>query len=134
VERALRQTQAWDWQCRPLGALSGGERQRVLLARLLAVEADVLLMDEPLANLDPPHQADWIALVRSLVAQGKTVVSVLHEITLALMADEVVVMQQGCIVHAGSTHEKAAHRALEAVFEHRISIHALGQRWVALPN
>jgi iron complex transport system ATP-binding protein len=50
------------------------------------------------------------------------------------MADEVVVMQQGCIVHAGSTHEKAAHRALEAVFEHRISIHALGQRWVALPN
>jgi iron complex transport system ATP-binding protein len=117
-----------------LGALSGGERQRVLLARLLAVEADVLLMDEPLANLDPPHQADWIARVRSLVAQGKTVVSVLHEITLALMADEVVVMQQGCIVHAGSTHEKAAHRALEAVFEHRISIHALGQRWVALPN
>ncbi|WP_370870946.1 ABC transporter ATP-binding protein [Hydrogenophaga sp.] len=134
VERALRQTQAWDWQCRPLGALSGGERQRVLLARLLAVEADVLLMDEPLANLDPPHQADWIALVRSLVAQGKTVVSVLHEITLALMADEVVVMQQGRIVHAGSAQQAAAHRALEAVFEHRIAIHALGPRWVALPQ
>lgn len=134
VERALRQTQAWDWQCRPLGALSGGERQRVLLARLLAVEADVMLMDEPLANLDPPHQADWIALVRSLVAQGKTVVSVLHEITLALMADEVVVMQQGRIAHAGPTHQAAAHRALEAVFEHRIAIHALGPRWVALPE
>lgn len=133
VERALRQTQAWDWQCRPLGALSGGERQRVLLARLLAVQADVLLMDEPLANLDPPHQADWIALVRSLVAHSKTVVSVLHEITLALMADEVVVMQQGRIVHSGSTHETAAHRALEAVFEHRIAIHALGPQWVALP-
>jgi ABC-type cobalamin/Fe3+-siderophores transport system ATPase subunit len=134
VERALRQTQAWDWQCRPLGALSGGERQRVLLARLLAVEADVLLMDEPLANLDPPHQADWIALVRSLVAQGKTVVSVLHEITLALMADEVVVMQQGRTAHTGPTHNPAAHRALEAVFEHRIAIHPLGQRWVALPQ
>lgn len=134
VERALRQTQAWDWQCRPLGALSGGERQRVLLARLLAVEADVLLMDEPLANLDPPHQADWIALVRSLVAQGKTVVSVLHEITLALMADEVVVVQQGRIAHAGPTHETAAHRVLESVFEHRIAIHELGTRWVALPQ
>lgn len=130
VERALRQTQAWDWQCRPLGALSGGERQRVLLA----VEADVLLMDEPLANLDPPHQADWIALVRSLVAQGKTVVSVLHEITLALMADEVVVVQQGRIAHAGPTHETAAHRVLESVFEHRIAIHELGTRWVALPQ
>jgi iron complex transport system ATP-binding protein len=134
VERALRQTQAWDWQCRPLGALSGGERQRVLLARLLAVEADVMLMDEPLANLDPPHQADWIALVRSLVAQGKTVVSVLHEITLALMANEVVVMQQGRIAHAGSTHQAAAHRALEAVFEHRIEVHPLRQQWVALPR
>jgi iron complex transport system ATP-binding protein len=42
----------------------------------------VLLMDEPLANLDPPHQADWLALVRALVAAGKTVVSVLHEISI----------------------------------------------------
>jgi iron complex transport system ATP-binding protein len=134
VETALKSTGAWDWRQRALGQLSGGERQRVLLARALAVQAQVLLMDEPLANLDPPHQADWIALVRSLVAQGKTVVSVLHEITLALMADEVVVMQQGRIVHAGSDQRAAAHRALEAVFEHRIAIHALGPRWVALPQ
>lgn len=133
VEQALRQTGAWDWQCRPLGALSGGERQRVLLARLLAVQADVMLMDEPLANLDPPHQADWIALVRELVSQGRTVVSVLHEISLALMADEVVVMAQGQVLHAGPAGEALAHRALESVFAGRIAIHPLGERWVALP-
>ena len=80
---------AWDWRERLLGRLSGGERQRVLLARALAVEAGVLLMDEPLANLDPPHQADWLALARSLAAAGRTVVSVLHEISPALQADEI---------------------------------------------
>jgi len=134
VERALRATQAWDWRDRALGALSGGERQRVLLARLLAVDAQVLLMDEPLANLDPPHQADWLALVRALVAEGKTVVSVLHEIGVALHADQLLVMDQGRVRHHGACDDPATHRALEAVFDHRIAIHQVSDRWVALPR
>ena len=134
VERALRSTQAWDWRDRILGQLSGGERQRVLLARALAVEAEVLLMDEPLANLDPPHQANWLALVQALVAQGKTVVSVLHEVTMALHADELVVMAEGHIRHQGACSDAATHRALEAVFDHRIEVHALQGQWVALPK
>ena len=134
VEQALRATQAWDWRHRALGQLSGGERQRVLLARALAVQAEVLLMDEPLANLDPPHQADWLAVVRALVAQGKTVVSVLHEISMALQADDLVVMANGRIAHQGPSKEPATRLALEAVFEHRIRIAALGDEWVALPR
>ncbi|MDR7094276.1 iron complex transport system ATP-binding protein [Hydrogenophaga laconesensis] len=134
VEQALRATQAWDWRERPLGALSGGERQRVLLARLLAVQADVMLMDEPLANLDPPHQADWLLLVRELVAHGKTVVSVLHEIGMALHADQMVVMAAGRVRHQGTCDDHATHRALEQVFDHRIAIHPLGDQWVALPR
>ncbi len=134
VEQALRATQAWDWRERPLGALSGGERQRVLLARLLAVDADVLLMDEPLGNLDPPHQADWLLLVRELVGRGKTVVSVLHEIGMALHADRMVVMAQGRVVHQGACEDPRTHQALEDVFDHRIAIHPLGDQWVALPR
>ena len=133
VERALRQTQAWDWRDRPLGALSGGERQRVLLARALAVEAQLLLMDEPLANLDPPHQADWLLLVRELISAGRTVVSVLHEISIALHADDLVVMDRGRIAHHGACDDVATQRALEQVFDHRIAIHALAGQWVALP-
>ncbi len=133
VEQALRATQAWDWRARALGQLSGGERQRVLLARALAVQAQVLLMDEPLANLDPPHQSDWLAVVRALVQQGKTVVSVLHEISFALHADQMVVMAQGRVTHQGACAEGATHRALESVFDGRIAIHALGHQWVALP-
>ena len=134
VERALRATQAWDWRERLLGRLSGGERQRVLLARALAVEAGVLLMDEPLANLDPPHQADWLALARSLAAQGRTVVSVLHEISPALQADEMVVLAAGRIVHQGRCDDPATHAALSEVFDRRLGVRAVDGQWIALPQ
>lgn len=134
VERALKSTQAWDWRGRALGQLSGGERQRVLLARALAVEAQVLLMDEPLANLDPPHQADWLRMARELVSAGKTVVSVLHEVSFALQADELVVMASGRVTHQGACDAAATHRALEEVFDHRIAVHQLAGQWLAVPR
>jgi len=134
VETALKATQAWDWRERALGQLSGGERQRVLLARAMAVQAQVMLMDEPLTNLDPPHQVDWLEQVRCLTAQQTTVISVLHEIGMALHADDMVVMQTGRVVHQGACTDAATHRAVEAVFEHRIAIHALEGQWVAVPK
>ena len=134
VEAAMRQTQCWDWRDRPLGQLSGGERQRVLLARALAVGAPILLMDEPLANLDPPHQADWLRIVRAHVQAQGTALSVLHEITMALHADEVVVMDAGCVVHHGPCSRPDTHQALEAVFGGRIAVRQVDGRWVALPN
>lgn len=133
AEHALALTQTSAWRARPLGQLSGGERQRVLLARALAVQAHVLLMDEPLANLDPPHQADWLAAVRALVREGCTVVSVLHEIGMALQADDLLVLDRGRIVHHGACASRATHEAVQQVFEHRIAIHCVQGQWVALP-
>ncbi|HEX2012812.1 MAG TPA: ABC transporter ATP-binding protein [Roseateles sp.] len=133
VERAMRQTQSWDWRARPLGQLSGGERQRVLLARALAVRSPLLLMDEPLAHLDPPHQSDWVRIVRErIAAEDGTVISVLHELNIALQADLLVVMDAGRIVHQGAPHEAATHAALQQVFQHRLLITQLNERWVAL--
>jgi iron complex transport system ATP-binding protein len=133
VEQAMRQTQCWPWRQRQMGQLSGGERQRVLLARALAVQARVLLMDEPLTHLDPPHQADWLDIVQVQVAQGVTVLSVLHEINVALRADELIVMADGRVRHQGATHDAASHAAVTAVFDGRLKLHALGDQWVALP-
>jgi iron complex transport system ATP-binding protein len=134
VREAMQSTHCWDWRCRPMGQLSGGERQRVLLARALAVQARVLLMDEPLSHLDPPHQADWLDIVHEQLARGVTVVSVLHELNMALMADELVLMREGRVVHHGPSHDPAAHAALAAVFDGRIRLVELEGQWLALPH
>jgi iron complex transport system ATP-binding protein len=138
VEVALKTVQAWDWRTRSLGQLSGGERQRVLLARALAVQADVYLMDEPLAGVDLPHQADWLEWVRCLTEQGAAVLSVLHELNLALQADRVWVMSEGNLVHAGAPHASDTHHALSEVFQNRLQWREWQEgdvtRWVALPK
>ena len=134
VEAALKATQAWDWRERALGELSGGERQRVLLARAMAGNAPTMLMDEPLSNLDPPHQVDWLEQVQCLLAQGTTLVSVLHEIGMALHADDIVVMREGQVVHHGASSHAATHAAIEAVFGQRIRILQLDELWVVLPR
>ena len=134
VAQALRATQAWDLRARRLGELSGGERQRVLLARVLATEAPLLLMDEPLAHLDPPHQADWLATVRAQVGAGATVVSVLHELTMALLADDLLIVKAGRVLHHGPCHDPVTHRALVAAFDGRIAVHPVQGQWIALPH
>ena len=134
VESALRQTDSWELRHRPLQLLSGGERQRALLARLLAVDAELLLMDEPLANLDPPHQADFLIWQDSLLAQGKTLVTVLHEIHFALRADHLIMLNQGQLHFQGSSQDPKTHQALIELFRGRIRLEKLGDDWIALPN
>lgn len=134
VETSLQHTDAWQLRHRPLQQLSGGERQRVLLARLLAVDSNILLMDEPLTNLDPPHQADFLKWQGDLLAQGKTLVTVLHEIHFALRADYVVMLNKGGLHFQGGSQDPKTHQALIALFDHRIRLEKLGHDWVALPN
>jgi len=134
VEQCLQTQQLGEWRHRSLGSLSGGERQRVLLARALAVQAPVILMDEPIANVDAPHQANWVDTVRQATAQGHTVVSVLHDLNLALRADRLVVMQAGKVLLQASPDDPALHACLEQVFEHRLAFHRLQDQWIALPR
>lgn len=132
VKALLEAYQMKDWRYRSLNTLSSGERQRVLLIRALAVQAPVLLMDEPIANVDAPHQADWLATVQQLTQVGTTVVSVLHDLNLALRADQVLVMQAGRVVMQAAPHDPRLHECMQAVFEHRLSFHQVDNRWVAL--
>jgi iron complex transport system ATP-binding protein len=114
--------------------LSGGERQRCLLARALAVGAPVLLLDEPTTHLDPPHQVSLVRLLRRLGGQGRTVVSVLHDLPLALQADRLVVLRDGQVAACGAHDDAALHAALRRVFDQALRIERAGSRFVALPD
>jgi iron complex transport system ATP-binding protein len=132
--QAMQATQTLHLADTLLGTLSAGQQQRVRLARALATQAKLLLLDEPLANLDPPHQLDCVQLIRDLLQKGVTVISVLHELPMALLSDELLILQAGQVMHQGASNEQATHRALEQVFDQKIRVIQADGHWVTVPR
>lgn len=134
VEHAMALTECSAWRDRRLHDLSGGERQRVLLARVLATDAPLLLLDEPTTHLDAPHQVALARLLRRLVdrrpmphrqpraAPPRAVLSVLHDLPIALQADRLLVLDAGSLQADGPPSDPATHAALIRVFGGAIRI------------
>lgn len=121
--RAMMATGSLAWAHRRLSTLSGGERQRVHLARTLAVEAPVMLLDEPTTHLDPPHQEDIVRLLREQAQGcGVSVVSAIHDLSLALAADRIIVLGYRGLVGHGSIGEALAGDWLSAAFETPVNV------------
>jgi iron complex transport system ATP-binding protein len=106
VERAIVAADIAHLRLRTAATLSGGELMRVLLARALAVEAEMLLADEPVAALDPLHQLRIMQLLRATAQKGAGVVVVLHDLTLASrFCDRIVLLAGGRVLLDGSPSE-----------------------------
>lgn len=97
--------------------LSGGERQKVYLAMALAGETEVFLLDEPTTYLDIHYQLELLSLMKELRTQGKTVITVLHDLNYAMqISDNILVMQQGQILSEGTPKEIADSGTIEKAF------------------
>jgi iron complex transport system ATP-binding protein len=120
AEAVLRAMQAADveqFAARRVTELSGGERSRVALARVFAVEAPVILADEPTASLDPRHQIDVMQNLRAAADKGALVIVVTHDLGLAArFADTVLVLSEGRLVAQGAPAEALSEKIMGEVF------------------
>jgi iron complex transport system ATP-binding protein len=117
IEQALRVTDVWTLRERRADELSGGERARARLARLLAVEAELMLADEPVAALDPMHQLRVMELLRSRCEAGQTVVVVLHDLTLASrFCDRLLLLDRGLAMACGEVETVLSAEQLARVY------------------
>ena len=117
VKKALERVGADALAQKLLPQLSGGERQRIYLAMALAQNTETVLMDEPTTYLDVQHQMEVGALARGLAGEGKAVVLVLHDLSMALrFADEIAVLSDGRLLGSGSPEEIYDSGILKEVF------------------
>jgi len=117
IADAMERTDIAHLADRVFTSLSGGERARASLARVLAQQATIVLLDEPTAALDLRHQEDVMRLARQLARDGVAVVVVVHDLSLAAAyADRVAVMSKGRLVTAGAPGEVLTEQLVEEVY------------------
>jgi iron complex transport system ATP-binding protein len=121
----LERLELVEFAGRRLGALSGGERQRLVIARALAQEAPILLLDEPTTALDIGHQQQALELVARLRRDhGLTVIAAMHDLTLAgLYSDRLTLLYEGQCVASGAAAEVLQAETLAEFYGVRVSVH-----------
>jgi iron complex transport system ATP-binding protein len=117
VARALARADVTHLASRAYASLSGGEQARVSLARVLAQDTSVVMLDEPTAALDLRHQEDVLRLARELAAEGRAVVIVLHDLSLAAAyADEIAILHEGSLRAIGAPADVLTAERVEQVY------------------
>ena len=124
VEEALHNLDIYHLRSRNVTQLSGGEKQRVMIARSLAQDTDIILLDEVTSNLDVNHAASIMKVMLDMVTRyQKTVLAALHDLNIAsTFCDELIVIRDGTIVNNGNTSKVISERLIEDLYQIRSTI------------
>lgn len=118
VEQCLKQTNTWHLRFAKPNQMSGGELQRVMIARALAQQTSILLLDEPVSNLDIAHQFEILELLRTInQTEGKTILLVIHDLNMALQyCRQLLLIHQGHIHYQGPIADGLTPQNIATVF------------------
>ena len=124
VQQAMIDTGTWQLAKRGINQLSGGERQRVIIARALAQQPRVLLMDEPTTHLDINHQVETMALIARLVEESElSALTIFHDLNLAShFCDELVLLQNGTVLAHGAPEQVLTKTAIRQAYNVDVTI------------
>ncbi|KKC25131.1 ABC transporter ATP-binding protein [Sphingomonas sp. SRS2] len=134
IDRSMKRCEVNDLRGRITTELSGGERARVLIARALAVQAPALIVDEPLAALDPGHQLQIMDLLREEARAGALVIAVLHDLAMATrFCDRLLLIHEGRVVADGAPSEVLTAENLHHCYDIRAWTGSIEDQPVVLP-
>lgn len=119
VEQCMKKTNTWYLKDRSIKQLSGGELQRVMIARALAQQTPIILLDEPVSSLDIHHQFDIMELLKQINKENNTTIFIiLHDLSLALKYSNIVIsLKDGHLIHFGSTKDILTKENIQTLFD-----------------
>lgn len=133
VEKTLRETNLYELKDRNVNELSGGELQRVIIARAIAQDTDIILLDEPISHLDIHYQHEIITLLKRLCREkNKTIIAVLHELNITVNhCDHILLLKDGKVIEQGEPKKVLTESVIKTVYDLDVTIaEANGQRLI----